>query len=164
MMKYLVLVIAISVSACSTPPPIIAEKSQLPNGSWKGKIHQITTKQLPDSSADDTYDVVVQTCNGSTEFWLSSDHKKYVKPYNDFKQESVSGNLLYSVMKDGGNWVETQTWTIVLINEKNAAIQWNRMVGNPKLGDDEELRSFGQLGYGTLRKIRDTCDLIKSKN
>lgn len=164
MMKYSILAIAILLSACGTSTPIVVEKSQLPNGSWKGKINQITTKKLPESSIDDTYDVVVQACNGSTEFWLSSDHKKYVKPYTDFKQESISGTLLYSVMKDGGNWIETQTWTIVLINEKNAAIQWNRMVSNPQLKDDEELRSFGQLGYGTLKKIRDTCDLIKSKN
>jgi hypothetical protein len=163
-MKSLILVLIAGLCACSTSVEKDITQLQMPTGSWKGKLNQISTKKLSGWKDNINYDLVVQSCNGITEFWISEDSKKYVKPYADFKLQSISGTLLFSVMKDGGSWIETQTWTLVLVNDKRASIQWNRMVSNPKLSDNEELRSFGEFGYGEITKIRDTCDLIKKNS
>jgi hypothetical protein len=133
-------------------------------GAWVGRIAQFTTKKLPDSDTKpDSYQIMFLNCDDSPQFWIKSDERGFNRIHKDYKVESKSGNYIVSLIVDGGGWVETQTWTLVSISPTKAAIQWNRMVSNPGLEEDAYLRSFGQMGYGDLEKISDSCDIWEKK-
>lgn len=160
-MKYFICVImSLPLAACATMP---GSKDNLVSnalyGAWEGSLVQFTTKELPDSDNGTDYEVVLLNCGASPEIWLKGREGGYHKVYEHYRVESRAGNHLLSLIVVGPGWVETQTWTLVSINTSKAALQWNRMVSNPYLEDDNQFRSFGQMGFGELGKISNHCDI-----
>ncbi|SMF69547.1 hypothetical protein SAMN02745866_04357 [Alteromonadaceae bacterium Bs31] len=128
-------------------------------GAWTGKISQFTTKELPDSQEGEMFEVVFLNCNNNPEIWMKFGDDDYRKIYEDYLVISNAGNHLFNKIIDGDGWVETQSWAVSAIDDERAAIQWNRMVSNPALDSDHNLRIFGQMGYGELTRISSSCDI-----
>lgn len=58
----------------------------------------------------------------------------------------------------GGGWVETQNWSFISKDNGKLVVQWSRQVSNRHLDNDENLRTFGQMGYGEIEKTNETCE------
>ena len=113
------------------------------SGSWHAEIKPFTTQKLPEQDVKSTYQVAFLNCENSPKIYLNTDGKSFGFLNRDFVKMSKSGNYILTAIKDGGDWVETQIWSFVKISDKEASIQWSRMVNNPEVKPDHELRSFG---------------------
>lgn len=168
MKNILIIVTMIALAGCQSSEILSVDEidesgdgliSNTLSGSWVGELVQFTTKELEDSDSGKIYQVILLNCEGAPEIWLKSDDSGFSKIYGDYHIQSAAGNHLLSIIVDGGAWVETQSWGLVTINATKAVIQWNRMVSNPYLSDQEPLRSFGQMGFGELTKESGQCDV-----
>lgn len=147
-------------SGCAANPPKTQNIEAIMSGAWKGSIQQIITKKLPNENEPEAYEVIILACTRNIEFWMNREKLGYHQLHSDYKSEQKSGSALYYLIKEGTGWIEIQSWGLVLINKDRASLQWNRMVSNPGFSDDDEWRSFGQLGFGELRKVSEKCDVF----
>ena len=54
-------------------------------------------------------------------------------------------------------WVETQTFTVLEIGTKAAAVQWSRAVNNRSKASGAPERTFFYYGTGTFQRTRTGC-------
>ena len=163
MKNILIIITALCVISCGTTSvkdESVQEPVKMPeiSGAWVGELNQLTTKKLPDP-VEESAPMVLLNCDNVPELWLKFGEGDYRKIYEDYALISNAGNHLMSKIIDGGGWVETQSWAISAIGENRLAIQWNRMVSNPSMSSDDELRNFGQMAYGELNKVSESCDI-----
>ncbi|WNZ55107.1 hypothetical protein QT397_19860 [Microbulbifer sp. MKSA007] len=160
-MKYFLVFIPLILISCTTfvaKPDKLSETGRA-SGTWSGYIERFSTKVLPNDTGEPIYQVVVLNCGEIPELYIKlKEGGPFQKFYQEYEVLEKSGNLLMNIIHDGGAWVESQTWGIVFISSKKADIQWSRMVSNIKKESTASLRSFGEVGYGKMEKISDSCD------
>lgn len=133
------------------------EFQDLFTGTWSGTLHRQATKKIPNDPGNEFYEVIITICENDTKVLLNVGENDFRVLDRDFFMERKLGNLIFYNIHTTPSWQETQSWSLVMIDPSRADIQWSRMVSNLRLHADHELRSFGELGYGTITKASNKC-------
>ncbi|WP_445366215.1 hypothetical protein ACJJJB_10690 [Microbulbifer sp. ANSA001] len=160
-MKYLAIIFSLILISCTVTDHGAGKFTEEKNtvGTWSGYIERFSTTVLPDDKGEPYYKVIVLNCGKIPEIYVKLEEEgSFQKYYQNYDVLESSGSLLMNIIHDGGAWVESQTWGIVFISSQKADIQWSRMVSNVKAKETHSLRSFGELGYGEMKKVSNSCE------
>jgi hypothetical protein len=158
MSKNLVLAIAAAVSGCAAPYTHPLQPS-LPNGTWAGTMSTVVVR-ADDSKKTEQSRMLLATCDGAMQVWSLSEEGKIQSYRAELTRSSKEdSHLLYFVeaaLKQP-DWVEIQTYSLVLISADKALLLWTRTVSNRDVSDSDSERFFYGHGTAQLKRIDQEC-------
>lgn len=132
-------------------------RATLPDGTWTGTLDW-TIK--PDGSKVAGHDFAIGVCGGKMRHWYKDEKGEWFSP--DVQWTIRSGPDSHTMQYidqhvKQPDWVEIQSFTLLEIDDKTAAVQWSRAVNNRDLAVGQADRTFFYYGAGTFKRIRTGC-------
>ncbi len=131
--------------------------SAVPDGAWAGTLDFVIQ---PDGSKIAGYEFAIATCGGKVQHWFKDDKGVWdsaTPPYETRSGPDTHALVFVHMDTAQPGWVETQTFTVLEIDNKAAAVQWSRAVNNRSKASGAPERTFFYYGTGTFQRTRTGC-------
>ncbi len=131
-------------------------------GIWEGQLLSKFTGS-DRTNVESVRNIKLDNCAGYPQIYLGLSNEDNDKEQNYqlikrlFNVEQKENNAVLSNIEDGGDWVETQTWTLIQIGSETATMQQNRMVENTQLSLSDDGQEFGEIGRAKLKRTNKEC-------
>ena len=160
MKNFLLLVVALTISACAQMDKKNDANVTIADGVWAGVIKTESIK-ADSTKQEDSNELLIATCSGIVRFWAGKGDGKYVKLGVHYTIHSLPGShLIYFIDADPeeSGWVEIQSYSLLEINADLAVLQWSRAVNNRDVDDSKSDRYFFSQGNAELHRVSTTCN------
>lgn len=135
-------------------------ETTLPDGVWKGDLDWSTADAGFGGRSSLTLTVFAH-CGGAVQVWKAEGEDDLLASNGRGTLVSHEGlHALFTFSRYAGpepGWVQATVWSFVEVDAQHLDARLSRVVSNPGVAEDHELRSIGNTAWGRLTKIADRC-------